>query len=270
MSLASTHDVQIHPRIVVKTYRPGSHDAAEREWRALTLLAEYAPGLGPSPITAELATEPARVTMTRLAGSPLTPPVTTAQVEAMADAIKAMQRAIPRDLLAALPPRAGSPAEMLTDLRLAFPMLARPTADRMIENAFDEASAWIRHPALDAFAAEQHEPVLGTGDGNLANYLWNGRTVGIVDFEHSGRSDQPYELAESVEHISLAAPGIIDAAQILDRFDPSPAQAARLRDSRRLLATFWLLAILRRASGETSAPPEILKHQATRVLTLLS
>ncbi|WP_149263398.1 aminoglycoside phosphotransferase family protein [Actinomadura sp. K4S16] len=268
MSLASTHDVQIHPRVVVKTYRPGSRDAAKREWRALTLLADYAPGLAPSPITAELATEPARVTMTRLAGTPLTPPVTTAQVEAMADAIKAMQQAIPRDLLTTLPPRAGSPAEMLTDLRLAFPMLPMPTSDRMIEEAFDEASAWIRRPALDAFAAEEHEPVLGTGDGNLANYLWNGQTVGIVDFEHSGRSDQLYELAETVEHISLAAPDVIDATQILDHFGLSPTQAARLQESRRLLATFWLVAILRRTPPQ-EAPPELLKHQATRVLTLL-
>jgi Ser/Thr protein kinase RdoA (MazF antagonist) len=110
--------------------------------------------------------------------------------------------------------------------------------------------------------------VLGTGDGNLANYLWNGHTIGIVDFEHSGRSDRPYELAETVEHISLAAPGIIDATQILDRFDLSPAQAARLHDARGLLATFWLLAILRRTPPQ-DAPPEILKQQAAHVLTLL-
>ncbi|MEV0662743.1 hypothetical protein ACIBI3_22165 [Actinomadura luteofluorescens] len=52
------------------------------------MLAEFARGLAPSPI--RWSADPARMTMTRLAGAPLTPPVTTAQAEAMVDAIKAM------------------------------------------------------------------------------------------------------------------------------------------------------------------------------------
>jgi aminoglycoside phosphotransferase len=262
-----THDVQTRADVVIKTYRPGSQDAARREWRALTLLAAYAPGLAPAPIRSELSAEPASVTMSRLAGVPPAEPVGVRQVEAMAEAVRTMQEAVPREALLALPSRAGSPAEMLSRLRRAF--AEPPPTDRLAGEAFRAAAGWIRDPELDAFAAEEAEPVLGTGDGNLANYLWDGRRIGIVDFEHAGRSDRPYELAEIVEHVSLAASGIIDAAHLLAHFDLTPAEAIRLRTSRRLLAAYWLLALLPSSPDRTRNPPQTLPRQATRLLTLL-
>jgi len=36
----------------------------------------------------------------------------------------------------------------------------------------------------------------------LANYLWDGHRIRIVDFEDAGRSDVAYELASLVEHLS--------------------------------------------------------------------
>jgi len=47
--------------------------------------------------------------------------------------------------------------------------------------------------------------VLGQGDGNLANFLWDGGQVRIVDFEDSGPSDRAFELAVLVEHLSAVA-----------------------------------------------------------------
>jgi hypothetical protein len=42
-------------RVVVKSFLQAHRGEPEREWRALTLLAEHAPGLAPEPIRADLA-----------------------------------------------------------------------------------------------------------------------------------------------------------------------------------------------------------------------
>jgi hypothetical protein len=45
----STHTVEFGPDTVTKRFRPGARDRCVREWRALTLLAAYAPGMAPNP-----------------------------------------------------------------------------------------------------------------------------------------------------------------------------------------------------------------------------
>jgi hypothetical protein len=46
----STHEIEIDGGQVVKRFRSGERDEPRREWRALTLLAEFAPGLAPVPV----------------------------------------------------------------------------------------------------------------------------------------------------------------------------------------------------------------------------
>jgi len=41
---------------------------------------------------------------------------------------------------------------------------------------------------------ELQHPVVAHGDPNLANYLWDGTRVRIVDFEDAGRGDRTVEL----------------------------------------------------------------------------
>ena len=52
----ATHDIRIDPGrgVVVKRFRSWDRDEPAREWRALRLLAEYAPGLAPRPLSASL------------------------------------------------------------------------------------------------------------------------------------------------------------------------------------------------------------------------
>jgi aminoglycoside phosphotransferase (APT) family kinase protein len=44
--------------------------------------------------------------------------------------------------------------------------------------------------------------VLGHGDPNLANFLWDGSQLRLVDFEDSGPGDRAFELALLTEHLS--------------------------------------------------------------------
>jgi hypothetical protein len=47
----STHVIEVDSSQVVKRFRSRERGEARRDWRALTLLAEFAPGLEPAPGT---------------------------------------------------------------------------------------------------------------------------------------------------------------------------------------------------------------------------
>ncbi|WP_245666915.1 hypothetical protein [Actinomadura latina] len=89
-----------------------------------------------------------------------------------------------------------------------------------------------------------------------------------MDFEYSGRSDRPYELAELTEHISMRAGNGPGMDRVLDCFDLDSAEVGRLTHCRRLLAVFWLLRITLN-SRRSPAHGEVLRKQAARLLMLL-
>ena len=108
------------------------------------------------------------------------------------------------------------------------------------------------------------------GDGNLANYLWDGYRVQVVDFEDSGLSDRAFELAEITEHVGSWVDYPLDVSAFLDRFDLSPAEAARLRECRRLLALVWLFLLASDDPEDPRNPPGTAERQAGRLLDLLT
>jgi thiamine kinase-like enzyme len=105
--------------------------------------------------------------------------------------------------------------------------------------------------------------VLGHGDADLTNFLWDGELVRIVDFEGAGISDRAFELAMLVEHVSAWRDGGLDGDRFIDDFGLSVSEQARLADWRRLAALFWLLRL--RSRGD----PRVLQGQAQRLLALL-
>jgi Ser/Thr protein kinase RdoA (MazF antagonist) len=258
----------MRPDVVIKRFRVWHDGRHEREWRALTLLAEHAPALAPMPLAADLSGDPPSVVMSRLGGTPLRAAlVTPAQLDAMADAIVSMHKAIPPGVLAGLPPRAGQPAEAVEQARAWYAGRRRVGCAPPVARALDAGWAWLcRNDLGDAGVT----PVFGSGDGNLANCLWDGVRVQLVDFEFSGRSDRAFELAEVVEHVSMWVDGVVDVASLLGRFELTRAEAARLRECRRLLAFVWLLMLLGDDPDHPRNPPGTAERQAARLLALLA
>lgn len=266
---SSTHMIEMHGDVVIKRFRSWDRGQPQREWSALTLLAEHAPGLAPTPLDADLMGDPPVVVMSRLDGVPLTAGAQAEQVLAMAGAVATIQEAIPRQVLADLPPRPGHPGEFLDGVRTACARRPSLGAAPSVARAFDAAVEWLNQPKLDDLAKAEQEPVLGTGDGNLSNYLWDGERVQIIDFEYSGRSDRAFELAEITEHISAWADGSVDTSSVLSRFELTAAEAVRLRECRRLMAVYWLLALLPGSPGQARNPLGTLELQAERLVALL-
>ncbi|HEY0539362.1 MAG TPA: phosphotransferase [Actinoallomurus sp.] len=267
--MPGTHVVEVGPVVVVKRFRSWSQGEHLREWRALRLLAEHAPGLAPAPVRADLEAEPPSVTMSRLDGVPLAAPVTAEQLAALAEAVQTVQHAIPPEVLRDLPFRLLHPLDALRHLRGWCARRPPPADDPLVARAFGAVTDWVARPYLEAVFVDEPSPVFGLGDGNLANYLWDGTRIRIVDFEYSGRSDRAYELAEVVEHVTAWVDDALDAAALLSRFALTAAESRRIRECRRLLALFWFLSLLSEDPARPRNPPGSAARQAGRLLALL-
>jgi Ser/Thr protein kinase RdoA (MazF antagonist) len=225
-SPGTTHEVSIDAErgVVVKRYRSWRRGEPEREWRALHLLAERAPGLSPRPIRARLDGDPPVIWMSWLPGRCLgAAPVSGPQASALAAALSRLWQAAPpgwqdRAGSTRRAPRAELNAAAFTrQVRTALAG-AGQEGSPCTRRALAAAAGWLDRAGPDfraAVPAGPQGPVLGQGDANLANFLWDGERVRLVDFEDSGPSDRAFELAILVEHISAWLHDCLPASEFL-------------------------------------------------------
>jgi hypothetical protein len=268
---AATHEVRVDAGrgVVIKRFRSWDRGEPAREWAALVLLAEYAPGLAATPVRADLAADPPVIEMSRLPGVPLGgAALSAAQVQALALAVGRLWGAVPPGRLAG---RDGPGPNASQLVRRVTAMLAahHPAAGGcgVVRQAWQAGAGWFCGGALDGLSAG--DVVLGQGDAHLANFLWDGSRVRIVDFEDSGPSDRAFELAVLVEHISAWSDAGLSAEAFLALFDLAGAEQARAREYRRLSALFWLMMLLPGSPAHRRNPPGTAERQAARLLRLL-
>lgn len=298
---AVTHEVFLDPArgVVTKRFRSWDRGEAEREWRALCLLAEYAPGLAAEPLRASLNARPPVIEMSWLPGRPLGGgPPSPEQAEGLAVALNRLWDAVPADRLRdAVPGRRqcapGSPEPnpvvltgMVREMLVAGPGPAgeeaggqEPGGTPLARRAYAAGSAWLGRGGLDRVLnsfggtdTPRHggaDVALGQGDANLANFLWDGQQVRLVDFEDSGPSERAFEVAVLTEHISVWSDGRMDTEAFVDRLGLPAGVLARLREYRRLSALFWLIMLLSGGPASHRNPPGTLDRQADRLLALL-
>ncbi len=260
----TTHVVEIDGDQVIKRFRSWGRGEHLREWRALTLLASYAPGLAPAPLSADLTSEPPCVRMSRVAGRPLDgQTVTPRHLDAAAAAIGRLHAAVPRGVVASLPPQPWLGAGAVSRMRSIAAGTREPGGDALARSAFDAGMGWLGRAAEPR--PGPRSVVFGQGDGNLANYLWDGERVRLVDFEDSGRSDRAYELAAFAEHLSVWDGAGVGAGALLERFELTAAEHERVLFFRRAFAFYWLLKLLGQGAERRAA----LHRQATRLLAML-
>lgn len=270
MSPQQTHELRIADDTVTKIYRSWERGEPDREWAALTVLAERAPGLAAVPLDRhEIEGRPA-IVMTRLPGAPLgESPLTRRQLLALGHAVRRLHAAVPADeLTARWPERITGPSDLLADLRewAAEDTDLSPCRDpELVERALARARSWL--------AATSTQPVLrrvlGLADGNLGNVMWDGSTCRLVDFEDSGWSDAAYEIADLVEHISFRSVSAADPEVVGEACGIAPDEREAWVRWRRAFACFWLLMLLPSGRGFTRNPPGTTEDQARHLLQLL-
>ncbi|HTZ94239.1 MAG TPA: aminoglycoside phosphotransferase family protein [Streptosporangiaceae bacterium] len=274
-----THQVSVDParRVVIKRFRQAERSEPEREWRALTLLAEHAPGLAPQPVLADLAADPPVIEMSLLPGEPLGgQPLTAEQESALVRAVGQLWQSVPVSRVIPLPGEAGNEAQLVTVVRQLAAQAHDLGDDPVVRAAHSAGLTWLSWAVGESGQLAGHgggspdlSPVFGQGDANLANFLWDGQRVRVVDFEDSGLSDRAFEIAALIEHLSAWSDSTLDGGAFIRAFDLSTAERARLADCRRLTALFWYLNL--RPGGDASArnPAGTLRRQAERLLALL-
>jgi hypothetical protein len=275
---ATTHDLTFDGDRVIKRFVSWDRGEHLREWRGLSLLARYAPDLAPQPLSAQLDQDPPTIAMSRLPGESLGgTPLTDAQIDALAAALIRMQASVPEDQLVGAEAN-FSPLKKSAVLLEMVQKSAMSSPDKHNLDAFDDtvrqASAAATRFATSAWATNVAKiggtprQVFGQVDGNLANFLWDGTVVRLVDFEDSGSSDPTFELANLLEHITVIHQAGLDPERVIARFTLTPAERARLRIFRRGFAVYWLLRLLPGGPSYQRNPPGTLEAQAAHLLSL--
>jgi aminoglycoside phosphotransferase len=248
--VAGTHDLIPDGDRVVKRYRSWDRGEHVREWTMLRAAAPHLPGVVPRPLAHDLRADPPWIAMTRLAGDPMGGALSGPQLDALEVALRRLW-SVPVD---GLPPRRLHPAEAREVI--GGGLAAAPRPGGTVGRAYDVCMAHLASPG------PRGRPVLGHGDANLANYLWDGATVRLVDFEDGGVSTVEDELAFLAEHLAGRA---TDWEPFVSRFDTDPS---RLRSARLTCAAHWLLLLLPGGPAAERNPPGALEEQARRILTL--
>jgi hypothetical protein len=264
--MSQTHEVNVGEQIVTKRYRDWARGEHLREWNALHTISAAAPGLVPRPL--EFLPGPA-IEMSRVPGVPLGGTLSAKQRDGLEMALRELW---------SIPPDGLGPIELHAFVRRVRAAISvRDGADLVgrgsagvvgsgcagvVEEAHVAALEWLAGSGVDGLV-EVVEPVVGHGDANLANYLWDGRRVRIVDFEDAGRSDLAIELANLIEHIASRA---TDWTGFAERFS---VDAERLWDARCLYAIFWLTLLRPGGLSANRNPPGTAELQARRVLAMI-
>lgn len=268
----TTHDLVFDGDRVVKSFRRWQRGEHLREWRGLTLLHRFAPGLAPEPIGAQLEADPPVIVMSRVAGQPLgICEATLEQIDALAAALERMHRCVPTSTLLAADPQ-DTPADIAELLKTMFVACSEPAMvmEPVVRDAFKTVSMFVNSDwAASTAAIGRPSPAFGLCDGNLANYLWDGQRVHVVDFESAGCNDRAFELADLVEHISLRRGAGIEAEDLLCRLDLTGDERERLRAYRPAFAAFWFLRLLPDGPSRRRNPPGTLENQAEHLLSFL-
>jgi Ser/Thr protein kinase RdoA (MazF antagonist) len=227
--------------VCVKVYVVDQRRRADREWMALTALA--AKGIGDVPRPLWRLDDPLMpvIGMTMLPGSSLS---------GLSDPVPAMG-ALPRLLrrLQELPlpavrhlPRVDSAIHYIQRINDWAAQLLGRDPDALTIELSRLVSRWqcsddqrlVGQPGLRRFSR---------GDGNLDNWLWDGRRLRVVDFEYCGYSDPVFDAADLVEHISARA--IADAIwdEFASEIGVTGADAPRFAAARRTYALGWLAVL---------------------------
>jgi aminoglycoside phosphotransferase (APT) family kinase protein len=259
----SNHDVTVEGEVVRKRYRRTSRGEPAREWAALVLLHEYAPGLAPRPLARE--SDPPVVVMSRVAGDPLDSVLTPDHLTAMVEAYR-MLFAVP--VQPDTPRRHWHPAAFVrNNVGWIEEEHTRTDLLDVVRRALAAARTWHADPpsGID----EIRDPVIAQGDGKVDNMLWDGSRVRLIDFEGFGVGDLAFEVADLVEHISSRLCGLRDPEAVIAGFELSPTRLARVGAYRTVLATFWLLMLLPGNPGHGLNPEGSAVLQAVHLLDLL-
>ena len=227
----------------VKVYKVDDRRRLEREWNALTLLARQGVHGVPQPLWC--ADDPCvpMMCMTLLAGTPVAdladPLPALAALPGLMQQIQEAPLAVFQRI-----ERIDCAAHYVNRINRVWPeQFLRHPQDDLTQEMRDLLRWWRLTDDAD-LACEWAPRILSRGDSNLLNWLWDGHSIGVVDFEFCGYADRVFDAADLVEHISArpiddAVWDSVVADLGITRSDRRRFLAARRTCAMRWLAVLW-------------------------------
>jgi hypothetical protein len=242
---------------------------AEREWQALQLLAAHRPGLAPAPLWYDPDPRQPVVVMQLLSGRHLGGQrLDRTQLAMLAQLYAELYQITPATAARPLPAAVGQPAALLRRIGGVWDAMGAGADAPWQAEAARLWQRWSAGPDPAVLLAPAPH-MFSRGDPSLANWLWDGHRLALVDFENAGLRDRAVELADLVEHIQARNTPPAAWAWFVSRFDLDEDERARYQAARRLFALFWL-ALLQPQPGRKPAtydPVVQLRHAIAVVQT---
>jgi len=249
-----------------KLYKADERQRAPREWEALNFLAGRGYSYSPRPFYFEEDPEAPLVVMEFAEGVSLGGKhLDRAQLRALVEAQKTLN---------AIPFEEGHNLFRVLDgsRRLEgmknFMQMADPNE---LGEAAAEALAmwreWLQGPDPETIARPA-PLVFSRVDPNLANCLWDGTRMRIVDFEYSGWADRPFDIAEVAEHVQSRGTPEAEWGWFVEQFELSAAERRRFAAAKRFMALFWVMLLWRGARGQDASEWEKFAAQVERTRRL--
>lgn len=227
--------------ICIKLYKKTDRQRIEREWHGLA----HATGLGsaPEPLWIDEDPEQPALGMTLLPGRPLLDVLDPASaIKSLAKTTRALQNVPLSEPLASME-RVDSIDHYIARLTDTWPsQLADAAADSQTPDLLGLLHRWENSGDAELLA-QPATRVYSRGDANLLNWLSDGKTTYVADFEFSGYSDVAVDAADQIEHISARViPDDVWTSAEAD-LGVTPGNRARFDAARRTIALRWLAVL---------------------------
>lgn len=256
----------------VKVYKVDERRRAEREWLALNLLAERAPGIAPLPFWYEPFPSAPLVIMENIAGAALAEDAWSGEyLLALAQALQQIYSVTPT--ITGYPfMTVGTPDHYQQRFEQGISQLRAKQRDDQEEASLRLLEKWWDSNDRE-FLQLQAATVFSPGDPNLLNRLWDGEKFRFVDLEYAGWTDRAFDLADTIEHINARFFTDNDWQIFLSPFELNRAERQRLQAARRMFAAFWVLQMWQRveraSEQEGESVRDLWQRQIERASRLL-
>jgi Ser/Thr protein kinase RdoA (MazF antagonist) len=239
--------------VCVKIYRVDDRRRAEREWLSLAFLSGHQVASAPTPLWADPDPQQPAIGMTFLPGRPF--PETGDRQEPLR-ALAAVQRQyteLPLPAELATLERIDSASHYIHRITSVWaPVISSHPRDALTRDLLQILSEW-EDSGDAAVLAECARPIFSQGDSNLLNWLWDGVSIRVVDYEFAGYSDLAFDCADLTEHISSRETGVDDQAwaEILSLAGLPSHDQCRFEASQRTCALRWLAVLWKQRDART-------------------
>jgi hypothetical protein len=239
--------------VCVKVYRVDDRRRAEREWLSLGFLAGHHVPSAPLPLWADPDPAQPAIGMTFLPGRPF--PETGDRREPLRAlaAVHCRYAELPLPAELAGLERIDSASHYIHRItRIWAPAVTSHPRDALTRDLLQILREW-EDSGDAAVLAEPARPVFSRGDSNLLNWLWDGTSIRVVDYEFAGYSDLAFDCADLAEHISSREAGIGDQAwaEALSLAGLAGHDRRRFEAAQRTCALRWLAVLWKQRDSRT-------------------